>query len=69
MVDRLTTLIYKLDMNYCKVLDPGLKVAIILLYMATGDSSKNLQYGFRVAFNSICVLIAEVTSAIVDTYH
>ncbi len=68
-VDRLTPLICKLDMNYRKALDPGLKVAITLRYMATGDSSKSLQHGVRVAHNSICVLIAEVSSAIVDAYH
>ncbi len=69
MVDRLTPLICKLDMNYRKVLDPGLKVAFTLCYMATGDSSKSLQYGFRVAYNTICVLIAEVSSVIVDAYQ
>ncbi len=69
MVDRLTPLICKLDSNYRKALDPGLKVAITLRYMATGDSSKSLQYGFRVAYNTICVLIADVSYAIVDAYH
>ncbi len=69
MVERLTPLICKLDNNNLKALDPGLKVAIALHYMATGDSSKSLQYGFRVAYNTICLLIAEVTSAIVEAYH
>ncbi len=69
MVDRLTPLFCKLNTNYRKALDTGLKVAIALLYMATGDSSKCLQYGFHVAYNCICLLIAEVTSTIVDTYH
>ncbi len=69
IVDRLTPLICKLDTNYRKALDPGLKVAISLHYMATGDSSKSLQYGFRVAYNTICVQIAEVSSAMVDAYH
>ncbi len=55
MVDRLTPLICKLNTNYCKALDPGLKVAIVLRDMATGDSSKGLQYGFHVAYNlSVC---------------
>ncbi len=66
MLDRLTPLICKLDTNYRKALDPGLKVAITLHYMATEDSYKSLQYGFRVAYNTICMLIAEVISAIVD---
>ncbi len=69
LVDRLTSLISKLNTNYRKALDPGLKVAITLCYLATGDSSKSLQYGFRVAYNTICLLIAEVSSAIVDAYH
>ncbi len=69
MVDRLKPLICKLDTNYRKALDPGLKVVIAIRYMATGDSSKGLQYGFCVAYNTICLLIAEVTSAIVDAYH
>ncbi len=54
MVDRLSLLICKLDTNYRKALDPVLKVDIALWYMATGDSSKSLQYGFHVAYNSIC---------------
>ncbi len=69
MVDRLTPLICKLNTNYRKALDPGLKVTITLHYMATGDSSKCLQYGYRVAYNTLCLLIAEVTSTIVDAYH
>ncbi len=69
MVDRLTPLLCKHDTNYRKALDPGLKVAIALLYMAKGDISKGLQYGFQMAYNSICFLIAEVNSVIVDAYH
>ncbi len=37
--------------------------------MATGGSSKRLQYGFRVAYNTIYLLIAEVSAAIVEAYH
>ncbi len=69
MVERLTPIISKQDTNYRKTLDPGLKVAITLHYMATGDRSKRLQYVFRVAYNTIYLLIAEVCAAIVETYH
>ncbi len=69
MVERLTPIISWQDTNYHKALDPGLKVAITLCYMATGDSSKSLQYGFRLAYNTICLLIAEVCAAIVEAYH
>ncbi len=44
-------------------------MAITLRYLATGDSSKCLQYGFRVAYNTICLLIPDVCQAIVDDYH
>ncbi len=69
MVERLTLIISKQDTNYRKALDPGLKVSITLHYMATGDSSKSLQYGFKVAYNTICLLIPEVCAAIVEAYH
>ncbi len=69
MAERLTPIISKLETNYRKALDPGLKVAITLNYMAKEDSSKSLQYGFRVASNTICLLIAEVCAAIVEAYH
>ncbi len=69
MVERLTPIISKQDINYRKALGPGLKVAITLCYMATGDSSKSLQYGFRVTYNTICLLIVEVCATIVEAYH
>ena len=47
-------------------LDPGLKLAITLRYIATGNSYKSLQYSFRVAHNTIAVFIPEVCQAIVD---
>ncbi len=67
MVERLTPIMSKLDTNYRKAPDPGLKVAITLQYMATEDSSK--KYAFRVAYNTICLLIADVCAAIVEAYH
>ncbi len=60
LVDRLTTLINKTNTNCYKALDPDLKLAITLRYLATGDSSKSLQYGFRVAYYTICLLIPDV---------
>ncbi len=38
LVNRLTPLITKTDTNCLKALDPGLKLAITLRYLATGDS-------------------------------
>ncbi len=69
LVYRLTSLITKTDTNCRKALDPVLKLAITLRYLATGDSSKCLQYGFQVAYNTICLLIPHVCQVIVDDYH
>jgi hypothetical protein len=69
MVDRLTPSIARRDTNFRKCLEPGLKIAIALRYMATGDSSKTLMYGFRVAYNTICLIIKDVCKAIVEEYQ
>ena len=69
LVDRLTRRIAKKDTNWRNALDPGLKVAITLRSLATGDTSKSLMYGFRVAYNTICLLIRDVCDAIVREYQ
>lgn len=53
---------------YRKALDPQLKLAITLRYLATGDSYHSLMYGFRVPHNTISKVIREVCQAIVDEY-
>lgn len=62
-------LIEKQFTHYRKPLEPGLKLAITLRYMATGDSYKSLSYGFRVAHNTISLLVPEVCQAIIDKYY
>ena len=68
MVERVGPLIHKKDTSWRKALDPGLKLAITLRYLATGDSYKSLQYGFRVAVNTICNLIPATCQAIIEVY-
>ena len=46
----------------------ALKLAVTLRYLATGNSYISLQYGFRVAFNTISKFIPEVCQAIIDEY-
>lgn len=60
--------IAKKDTWWRKALDPGLKLAITLRHLATGDSYKSLMYGFRVADNTISNFIPEVCQAIIDEY-
>ena len=56
--------------TYCrKPLSPGLKLAITLRYLATGDSYKLLAYGFWVAPNTIVSVVPEVCEAIYDHDH
>ncbi|XP_041354387.1 uncharacterized protein LOC121372171 [Gigantopelta aegis] len=69
LVVRLTPRIQKQDMNMRRCLDSGLKVAITLRYLATGDSYMSMAYGFWVAPNTICSVVPEVCQAIYDEFH
>ena len=51
-----------------QTIDPGLRLAITLRYLATGDSYRTLMYGFRFAHNTISGIIRDVCKAIVATY-
>ena len=57
-----------IDTFFRTALPPELKLAIILRYLATGDSYKSLAYSFRVAFNTISIFLPEVCQAIIDEY-
>ena len=60
--------ITKQDTFWRKALEPGLRIAITLRYLATGNSYKSLMYGFRVAHNTISNIIPEVCEAIIAEY-
>ena len=68
LVERVGPLITKKDTFYRKALDPGLKIACTLRYMATGNEYSSLQYAFRVARNTISKFVPEVAEAIVTVY-
>lgn len=68
ILERIEDQIRKKDTRFRKALEPGLKLAITLRFLATGDSFKTLMYGFRVASNTICKFIPLVCEAIVDAY-
>ena len=68
IVERVSHRIWKQDTSYRKALEPGLKVAITLRHLATGDSYHSLMYGFRVPSNTICKFVPEVCEAIVAEY-
>lgn len=69
LLGRLTPIIEKQDTNYRKAIPAGMKLAITLRFLATGDSTKTLGYGFRVAHNTIAKIIPEVCTAIRHVYE
>ena len=68
IVDRLSPRIQKRDTNYRKSIEPAMKVAITLRHLATGINYTSLAYDFRVAQNTISILVKEVCQAIKDEY-
>lgn len=68
ILGRIEHRIKKQDTNYRKALTPELKLALTLRYLATGDSYHSLMYGFRVAHNTISLLIPEVCEAIIAEF-
>ena len=68
ILDRISPRIHKPDTNFRKSHVPGLKLAITLCHLATGDSYHSLMYSFRVAHNTISKHVREVCHAIVDEY-
>ena len=68
LLQRITPRIQK-STRYRKPLEPGLKLAITLRYLASGYSYKSLQYSFRVAHNTISLFIPEVCQALNDEYQ
>lgn len=68
IVERVTPLIQKHATFWREPLDVGLRVAVTLRFLATGDSYKSLGYAFRVAPNTICELVPETCRAIITAY-
>jgi hypothetical protein len=60
--------IERLHTWYRQPLEPGLKLAITLRHLATGDSYKSLMYSFTVAHNTISLFVPEVCRAIMAEY-
>ena len=67
ILNRVGPRIQKKDTNLRKCLDPGLKLAITIRHLASGDKYPTLQYD-RVARKTICSIIPEVWRAIVLEY-
>ena len=68
IVQRVRPLIEKQRTWWREPLDVGLRVAITLRFLATGNSYKSLGYAFRVAHNTISLLVPETCRAIIAAY-
>ena len=68
MAHRLNPRLQKYHTWYREPLSVGLKLAITLRYMATGDNYRSLMYLFYVPHNTISVLVKETCQAICDEY-
>ncbi len=51
-----------------KALEPGLMLAITLRHLPAGDNYHSLMYSFRVATNTISLIVREVCAAMIDEF-
>lgn len=68
VLGRVAHRIEKQDTTFRKALPPGLRLAITLRYLATGDSYKSLHYHFRVGHITVGQIVSETCEAIVQEY-
>ena len=68
VLHRVTPLIGKQDTTFRKALEPGLKLALTLRFMAAGDNYRSLSFSFRCGASSISNFLGDVCDAITETY-
>ena len=68
LLDRVGPMITKQDTNYRKALPPGMKLAVTLRHLASGDSYVSQMFGWRIPHNTQSVFVREVCQAICDEY-
>ena len=68
LLNRVGPRIQKNDTLWRKSLEPGLKLAITLRHLASGDKYQTLQFDFRRARNTISTFIPELCLAIFEEY-
>jgi hypothetical protein len=68
ILGRIRHRIAKSDTRFRKALEPGLKLAMTMRHLASGDKYASLKFNFRVAHNTMSLCVREVCQAIVDEY-
>ena len=68
LLNRLGPRITKQDTRYRKALEPGLKLAMTLRHLASGDKYASMKFDFRVPHNTMSVCVRDVCQAIIEEY-
>ena len=68
LLDRLRHRITKQATQYRKGLEPGLKLAMIMRHLASGDRYTRMKFDFRVPHNAMSLCVREVCQAIIEEY-
>ena len=68
LLDRLSPRITKKHTTFREPLSPGLKLALTLRHLASGNKYSSLKFGWRVPHNTQSLLVREVCQAIIQEY-
>lgn len=68
ILGRLAPRIRKQDTNFRKAREPGIRLAMTLRFMATGEAYKSMALNFRVGPNTISKVVRETCEAIIQEY-
>ena len=68
LLDHLTPHISKHDTHYRKAIELGLRLALTLRHLDTGESYHSLHFGFKVPHNTYSIIVRQVCEAIVDEF-
>ncbi|XP_050724594.1 uncharacterized protein LOC127002554 [Eriocheir sinensis] len=68
MVEKITLAVIKQDTKFRKPLPVGLKLAVTLRFLATGNSYTSLGFSFRTSTSAISLFVPLVCQALIDAY-
>ena len=68
ILSRVAPWIMKTDTNICLALEVGLKLAVIIQYLASEETFRSLAFRFQLSHSSIVKFIPEVSEAIITEF-